>query len=613
MTGQGQESPRTPQQVYENRRAALRSELVALDQRDRNFATARGLLFLGGVFITWRTLFDDLSGMWLLPPVAVFVVLAVLHSRVARRLARTRRAIAFYDRGLDRLADRWHGVGVSGQRYLNHEHAYASDLDIFGDRSLFQLLCGSRTRIGEDMLAAWLSQPAETKTVLERQAAVRELRDQTSFREELALLDAEVHEELDQNKLRAWVLEPASPFSTKSRITAIVLGLCAAASLIYHLCGGLISVFLTVLVAEIVFYSRMIGDIRHIAQSADDAGSGLAILGQVLQVIELQQFQSPGLMRARASLDVEGHVPSWQIHRLRNQIQNLNACLQNQFFAPLGFLFGMPIELAHRVEMWRENVGPHINDWLQAVAEIEALTSLSGYAFEHPDDVFPELTSEEEGPCFDAAEIGHPLIPAAKCIRNNVKLGRDMPLIMISGSNMSGKSTLLRTIGISAVLAWSGAPVRATQLRLSRVQVGTEMRIHDSLQSGVSLFYTAISRLKTVVELAGKTPTLLFLLDEILQGTNSHDRRVGAEGIIRQLIERGAFGLVTTHDLALTKIVEAFGSRATNIHFEDHLINGKMYFDHRIRQGVVRKSNALELMRMIGLDVPDDGRPFDSE
>lgn len=613
MAAQGSDSSFSPQQVYENRRADLRSELTACDARDRNFATARGVVFLVGLVVLWQVVYGDVAGWWLFAPVGVFAVLAVLHSRVVRQFSWTRRAIAFYDRALDRLADRWRGVGVSGQRYLSHEHAYSSDLDIFGEGSLFQLLCGSRTRLGEDLLASWLSHPAETEAVIERQQAIRELRDRTQFREELALLDAEVHDELDQNKLREWVREPALPFTNGTRLTAIGLGVLGGASLIYWFCGGMISAFMLVLILDIVFYSRLIRDIRHIAQSADEAGSGLAILGQVLELLEQQQFQSPSLVRARASLDVEGHVPSWQIHRLRNQIQNLNACLQNQFFAPLAFVLGFPIELAHRVEMWREHVGPHIPDWLQAVAEIEALASLSGYAFEHPQDVFPELVPESAGACFEAAAIGHPLIPHAKCIRNDVRLTREMPLIMISGSNMSGKSTLLRTIGITAVLAWSGAPVRATSLRISRVQVGTEMRIHDSLQHGVSLFYTAISRLKTVVELAGKSPTLLFLLDEILQGTNSHDRRVGAEGIIRQLIERGAFGLVTTHDLALTRIVDAFEGRASNIHFEDHLINGKMYFDHRIRQGVVRKSNALELMRMIGLDVPDDGKPFDSE
>ena len=188
-------------------------------------------------------------------------------------------------------------------------------------------------------------------------------------------------------------------------------------------------------------------------------------------------------------------------------------------------------------------------------------------------------------------------------MRNDLALGGELRLVLVSGSNMSGKSTLLRTVGTNVVLALAGAPVRAKRLRVSRFQVGTAMRVNDSLQAGASLFYAVIRRLKSVVELAGRDPTLLFLLDEILQGTNSHDRRVGAEGVIRKLVESGAIGLVTTHDLALTKIVESLGSRAVNIHFEDRLINGRMTFDYRIRPGVVERSNALELMRMMGLEV----------
>jgi len=260
----------------------------------------------------------------------------------------------------------------------------------------------------------------------------------------------------------------------------------------------------------------------------------------------------------------------------------------------------------HRVERWRERIGPHISDWLEAVGQIEALSSIARHAFEKPGDPQPEVAAPSAGPCFMAVGLGHPLIADRDCIRNDVRIDGEQRLVMVSGSNMSGKSTLMRTVGINAVLALSGAPVRAASLTISPLQIGTAMRVNDSLQQGASLFYQVISRIKSVVELAAGTPPLLFLLDEILQGTNSHDRRVGAEGIIHQLIRQGAIGLVTTHDLALTRIVVSLGGHAVNIHFEDHLINGRMYFDYRIRQGVVEKSNALELMRMIGLEVGDE-------
>jgi DNA mismatch repair ATPase MutS len=210
---------------------------------------------------------------------------------------------------------------------------------------------------------------------------------------------------------------------------------------------------------------------------------------------------------------------------------------------------------------------------------------------------------ESVAPCFKAAELGHPLIPAKACVQNDISIDSERRLIMVSGSNMSGKSTLLRAIGVNLVLAGCGAPVKAKSLKTSCFIIGTAMRANDSLKQGSSLFYAAISKIKRVVELAGQYPPLLFLLDEILQGTNSHDRLVGAKGIIYHLIGCNAVGLVTTHDLALTKIVDSLGSQALNIHFKDYVVNGQINFDYKIRSGVIQKSNGLELMRMIGLDM----------
>jgi DNA mismatch repair ATPase MutS len=206
-------------------------------------------------------------------------------------------------------------------------------------------------------------------------------------------------------------------------------------------------------------------------------------------------------------------------------------------------------------------------------------------------------------PVFDSEGLGHPLIPAARRVVNDLRLGGERRLILVSGSNMSGKSTLLRTVGVNAVLALAGAPVCALKLALSPLALGATLRINDSLQAGKSRFYAELTRLKQIVDRAAGTPALLFLLDEILHGTNSHDRRIGAEAIIRGLIDRGAVGLVTTHDLALAEVADALGARAANVHFEDHLEGGVMTFDYRMKEGIVRKSNALELMRAVGLEV----------
>jgi DNA mismatch repair ATPase MutS len=238
-----------------------------------------------------------------------------------------------------------------------------------------------------------------------------------------------------------------------------------------------------------------------------------------------------------------------------------------------------------------------------SLAELEALSSFAAYAFEHPDDPFPELLPAS-GPARSEAEgLGHPLIAEARCVRNDVRLGPERRLLVISGSNMSGKSTYLRAIGVNLVLAMAGAPVRARKFRLTPVQVGASIRTVDSLQDGTSRFYAEITRLGEIVRLAGQATPLVFLLDEILGGTNSHDRRIGAAGVARSLLERGALGLMTTHDLALTQIVKELQPPGANLHFEDQIQDGRMSFDYRLRPGIVEKSNALELMRSVGLEV----------
>ena len=237
-----------------------------------------------------------------------------------------------------------------------------------------------------------------------------------------------------------------------------------------------------------------------------------------------------------------------------------------------------------------------------ALGEMEALCALAGYAYEHPSDVFPEFTSSDEG-LFQAKGFAHPLLPEGKAVRNDLTLGGDLRLMIISGPNMAGKSTFIRAVGINAVLAQCGAPVRARRLRLSPLAVAASICVLDSLQGGVSRFYAEITRLKLITELTNGSLPVLFLLDELLNGTNSHDRRIGAEGLVRSLVERGGIGLVTTHDLALAQMVDQLAPQAANFHFEDHLEDGQLRFDYRLTPGVVQTSNALKLMRSIGLEV----------
>ncbi len=590
-----------PASEYELRLADRQQTVATCALADQKYSQARGLVFLAGLtlaFVVWNA---ELTSWWLLGPVAVFVGLVVLHGRTIRQLVLAQRSVGYYTTAQNRVQDRWMDTGVTGERYQNPDHPYAGDLDLFGQRSLFQLICQARTRLGENTLAGWLKAPTDCETIQSRQAAIEELRPTLDLRERLALLDAEVHDGLDQRQLLHWANDPAQPISWERRAAAVAISVVMLSGIMAWLLGARLTVILIPLLVLMGFTALFVKSIRRVARTMDAAGSGLAILSQVLEVIEREQFQTARLVEIRRTLDTDGHPPSWEIARLNRLIQSLRNSLQNQFFAIIAFVLCLEVHLVHAIEVWRERVGTHIPDWLEAVGEFEALSSLAGYAYEHPSDPFPELVTEF--PLLDAVNLGHPLLPNAACVRNDVRLDDELRLILVSGSNMSGKSTLLRTVGTNVVLALCGGPVRAESFRLSPVQVGTAMRINDSLQDGKSLFYSVVSRLKMVVDLAQGERPLLFLLDEILQGTNSHDRRVGAEGVIRKLVDDGAIGLVTTHDLALTEIVESLNGRAKNCHFEDQLVNGKMTFDYKIRPGVVQKSNALELMRLLGLDV----------
>jgi DNA mismatch repair ATPase MutS len=302
-----------------------------------------------------------------------------------------------------------------------------------------------------------------------------------------------------------------------------------------------------------------------------------------------------------------GAVPaSVEIRRLEKWVERLDWS-RNQFFRGIAApLLWIP-QCAIAIEKWRGHCGPHIGAWVAAVGQFEALCCLATFAYERPDAVSPELV--DDGPAFSGVpvflgtKVKHPLIAAQTAIANDVDLGGELHLWIISGSNMSGKSTLLRAVGMNLVLAWAGAPVCCEKLRVSRMHLGASLRVNDSLADNKSRFYAEISRLRDIVNLSKSGQPTLFLLDELLSGTNSHDRRIGAAAVVKGLVDRGAIGMVTTHDLALADIAGELGARARNVHFEDHLEAGEIRFDYQLRPGVVKRSNALELMRAVGLDV----------
>ncbi|MEE8580537.1 MAG: DNA mismatch repair protein MutS [Myxococcota bacterium] len=591
-----------PGAEYAHRLARARSHAERLRAQERWISQLRLTVFGIGLLAGWLIFgTHTLSMGWLAPVVLLFLALVLVHDRVIGKRRRAERRMSFYEDGLARIEGRFTGREERGEAYREDDHPYADDLDLFGEASLFARLCTARTAAGEETLAEWLKRPAQSDQVRARQGAIEELRARLDLREDLALLGEEVRSRFEPGAMLRWGAEPARSRSPTPRIAAGLFAIANGAALlawIFTEVGALpLGISLTMAAG---LAARLRGRVREIIRGVDRPARDLGLLRELLARLEREPAETPRLVALRAAFDTGGRPPSRRIAELQRLVDLLDA-RRNQLFAPFGALFLWSTQLALAIESWRIAYGDRLASWLAAAGEFEALCALAGYAYERPADAFPEIL--DSGRLFDATALGHPLLPEDRCVRNDVRIGDGCRALVVSGSNMSGKSTLLRSIGTNAVLALAGAPVCARRLSLSPLSIGASIRVNDSLQQGTSRFYAEIKRLYQIVELAREPRPVLFLLDEVLHGTNSHDRRIGAEAVVRGLLERGAVGLLTTHDLELAKIADQGQGEVANVHFEDYLEDGEIRFDYRLRSGVVRKSNALELMRAVGLEV----------
>jgi hypothetical protein len=584
----------TPSQEYTRRLEARQAQARRLLLRHELISRVRNILF--GVIVFQVLLTEKERAVTfcalLVLPALLFMSLVVWRNRLNVAIHRALMAADFYERRLRCLTDSWSGRGETGKRYVEETHPCALDLDLFGPGCLFELLCTPCTRWGQDALSAWLRCPATLDEIRARQAAVAELSSQLDMREELAVLASEVP---PPERFAAWGAEPeagAAAISTATGwISAALALLCLSTFLAWF--WGVLGPF--PFLGSLLLERGLAWSIRrkrpHLSALLWQPRRGLAAVTALLARVEGTRSSADRLSQLRTALYESDSPCSRSLTRLRYLLT----------LAPLATISfgGTPLALA--VQNWRTRCGRSVGHWFTALGEYEALCALAAYAFENPSDPFPEIDAER--PCFDAEDLGHPLLPRARCVRNDVRLGGEPRVLIVSGSNMSGKSTFLRTVGINAVLALMGAPVRARRLRLSPLVVGATLRVQDSLQAGRSRFYAEVLRVRQLLDLARQSPPLLFLLDELFQGTNSQDRRVGAEAVLRILIDSGAIGMVTTHDLALTDIADHFGPLAANVHFEDRYEEGAMIFDYRVRTGIVQSSNGLALLRAVGIEV----------
>jgi hypothetical protein len=592
-----------PPEVYRQRLSARKQLLAELDLRRHRSGLLRLLIFILAAAAGWFAIRGIFPAWLIAVPLGVFIALIWWQSRMEREMECARRAIAFYERGLARIEHRWQGGGETGERFIDPHHPYTVDLDIFGRGSLFDLISTARTRGGEAKLADWLRAPGNAADLRERHEAIEELRPLLDLREQLAVLGSDFRVGVHPDQLNSWAVAPVNLFRPALRWSALVLSVSMAGALLWWFATSFVGIEATRVVVGIgVAVGALALSVRRrvlsITADIGEPAHDLELLSQILKLLEAQSFASARLRALGAAIGTaRGLAASGRIVQLRRLIEMLDS--RDNFLVRI---VGPPLlwttQLAMALEAWRAANGLLIPGWLDAVAEMEALSSLANYAYEHPGDVFPKFT--EGGDVFDAEELGHPLLPEERSVRNSVRLTAPVRLFVVSGSNMSGKSTLLRAVGVNAVLALAGGPVRARSLTLSALSVGASIRTTDSLEEGQSRFMAEILRLKQILELPAPA---LFLLDELLHGTNSHDRAIGAEGVIRALLARGAIGLATTHDLSLAAVADQLSPAAANVHFEDRLENGRLVFDYKMRPGVVTRSNALDLMRAAGLEV----------
>jgi hypothetical protein len=619
----------TPLEEYRGRLLAREAREAELKRTHLRVGYVR--LALVGLFlvVAWFTVFQKDGPRWLiLVPIALFVVAGVVHGRVLRSLEEARRAAAFYRGGMARVEDRWVGLAERDVRGGVHTNLsaglaakldaslYAYDLDIVGRGGLFELLCAARTRMGEEQLLEWLLEPAPVEEILERQAAVDELRDRLDFRERMAVAGdvsagksqrVVVHAEA----LLRWAEAPDVLMQSWMPWVAGVLAVAAVAAGVYWIASATIGALLVVLLIEAVVRKPFTKQIDAVLEGTDEALKNMQLLAALLQQMEKESFTSARLLAMKAKLTshhVAGSVAIAQLGRLGQYRDSLdNPIVKVGLNLPLMY----SVQLAWAVQRWRRRHGAAVRLWIEAVAEMESLLSLATFRYEHPGDRFPAFVQRgAAGAWLQAEELGHPLIPADKCVRNSVELGGETRVLLISGSNMSGKSTLMRTVGVNTVLAMCGAPVRAAVMRMTPLRVGASLLVNDSLQEGHSRFYAEIEKLNRICRMASGAEGgdkegggVMFLLDELLQGTNSKDRMVGAQGVIRALVDSGAMGIVTTHDLALADMAGLGEGALRNMHFQDQIVDGEMRFDFQLREGAAMKSNGVELMRLIGLKV----------
>ena len=490
-----------------------------------------------------------------------------------------------------------------GKEYVNPEHPYSFDLDIFGRRSLFQSINRTCTFFGKDRLAKWLQNHLHEKTSIEkRQEMVREISEHTLFREQFRVTGLVHHgQSSDAEKIQAWSQSPAQ-YLHAGWVKAFIWGVPVINSLllITSLIGW--TSFSCLGLSFGIFLVLSFGIIKRATYIQETYGKQLKSLNGYARLIALakaEDWKSAGMLELMERFNLNGQSPVQALQQLSKELDRLDL-RNNQFLYVLleGSIFFQLQEIV-RIERWKVRYGQHISEWLETVGELDALCSLGTFAYNHPQYTYPELT--EKPFCFLATQMGHPLMPASQCVKNDATIPSRPFFLIITGANMAGKSTYLRTIGVNYLLACIGAPVCCERLKLYPNQLITSLRTSDSLSDNESYFFAELKRLKRIIDLLNQGQQLFIILDEILKGTNSMDKQKGSFDLIRQFMQLKANGIIATHDLLLGSLIKQFPEEIRNYCFEADIKENELTFSYKLREGVAQNMNACFLMKKMGI------------
>ncbi|TYO97447.1 MutS-related protein [Desulfallas thermosapovorans] len=591
--------------VYQAKKKKVAAKLSVIKKQNELFVVLRPLVFLAAAGLSIAYSFWLANPLYLICidlMVLIFIAMVVKHNRIKAEIKYLETQVAINDKGLRRLEGKWGEFADTGERFIDPEHRYASDLNIFGQGSLFQYINAATTMVGENRLAQLLTSPSSLEEIARRQQALQELSRRFDWRQHFQttgmLLDKD-KKAGDLEKLLGWA-EEKPVFTNKYTLFLPVIPL---VTLILALLGYFdfippyIWVFPFVLQILVVTLTEKTAHQTFI--KTGNTVNELYRYSAQLVCIETENFNTPLLKSLKRKLIGGGEPPSRQVGQLFKIMDRIS--MRYSSLHPvinIGLLWDLQTVI--RLEKWRESSGRSLRGWIEIIAEFEALSSLAGLVHDHPGWAMPEITGSK--PALKATILGHPLIKDEIRVCNDVELAEPGTVLLITGSNMSGKSTLLRTVGINLVLAYAGAPVCAGRFSCSMMDVYSSIHINDNLEKNISTFYAELLRIKLIVDAAKTGKPMIFLIDEIFKGTNSRDRITGAKAVIKALHELGSVGLVSTHDLELARLENEI-PLIRNYHFTDQITGRDITFDYRLKPGVSRSTNALALMKIIGIGI----------